>query len=478
MRRKYDFVISLGEKCFVAQTLSKMGIRQFSGPFDWLEIFYGGTGGGIIDRLNLIINKFQNFFNKEDLIPIYENNYRFFVNSRTNLSFRHDFSQTDDFNEKFAYVAEKYDRRCNRLINILNSKKRVLFVYCNSCFKLDNINLIIQKVKELNKAFNTSNIDLIVINSDKNLKRKNHIKYDRINRNIKFISGVDLYKPIKNTDPKYYILTLSTILKKFIKTKIKQQNIISLTSYPARINIVSNVIKTLLNQTVMPDKIVLYLSKNEFHNKKLPSELINMQNNIFEIRFVEKNYKSFNKLIHALYNFPFANIITVDDDILYPRTLVYKLLKTHKKHPNDICANRIRYINIINNEIQPYVTWALSEKRSFIDKKKHDYKNFFCGVGGVLYPPRSLYKDVFDSEKFTKLCSRQDDVWFWAMAVQNNRKISVTRYGYNLKKRTIREAQSIGLWNTVNNTEASPNNIAINNIIKEYPDIAKKIGLK
>ena len=45
--------------------------------------------------------------------------------------------------------------------------------------------------------------------------------------------------------------------------------VVSLTSFPKRIDTVDIVIKSMFKQTVIPDKILLYLSKEEFKNKKL-----------------------------------------------------------------------------------------------------------------------------------------------------------------------------------------------------------------
>jgi len=41
------------------------------------------------------------------------------------------------------------------------------------------------------------------------------------------------------------------------------------------------------------------------------------------------------------------------------------------------------------------------------------------GCGGVLYPPKSLYKDVTDYEIAARLAPAADDIWFWAMALVN-----------------------------------------------------------
>lgn len=255
--------------------------------------------------------------------------------------------------------------------------------------------------------------------------------------------------------------------------------IVSLTSYPARINTVCAVIKSLLAQSVIPNKIILYLAMEEFPSRSLPDSLLQLQKDtVFEIRWAPENFKSYNKLIWALKDFPNSLIITVDDDILYPKSLVKTLLKTHTKYPKYICAHRIRQIATQNNKVQPYNQWGLSEKRGIFEwHQKPSFKNFLCGVGGVLYPPHSLHSDVMNANLFIKFCKHQDDVWFWAMAVLNNTKIIATPHGYNLRKRTISEVQSVGLWNSINNQEISPNNIALNNIMQHYPELKAKLGI-
>lgn len=259
----------------------------------------------------------------------------------------------------------------------------------------------------------------------------------------------------------------------------KSQLIVSLTSYPARINTVPVVIESLLNQTYHADKIILWLNPESFPNKEkdLPSQLLKLQSLGLIIGWY-KNIRSYTKLIPTLKMYPDATIITVDDDILYPRNLIRNLIRTHHRYPNDICAHRVRKILTQNGIIADYNKWTLSERRGIFSRWRSGYDNLLCGVGGVLYPPHSLHPDVMKSDIFTKLCKHQDDVWFWAMAVINNRKIVPTKRGYNMQKRTIKSVQSTGLWTNINGTENSPNNTAIENCIKYYPDLKIKLGLE
>ena len=81
MKRKYDYIISLGEKCFIAQTLHFIGARKFSSPFDWVGIHEFTKNSCVVGRINLILNNFKNFFDKkEDFIPLYNRESYFFVN--------------------------------------------------------------------------------------------------------------------------------------------------------------------------------------------------------------------------------------------------------------------------------------------------------------------------------------------------------------------------------------------------------------
>lgn len=58
--------------------------------------------------------------------------------------------------------------------------------------------------------------------------------------------------------------------------------IISLTSYPARIDTIHLTIMTLLNQTMKPRKVMLWLAKEQFPNggKDLPQKLLKLKYNV------------------------------------------------------------------------------------------------------------------------------------------------------------------------------------------------------
>ena len=53
--------------------------------------------------------------------------------------------------------------------------------------------------------------------------------------------------------------------------------IVSLTTYPGRIDIVHKTIITLLQQTMKPDEVILWLAEEQFPDKKLPKSLTELE---------------------------------------------------------------------------------------------------------------------------------------------------------------------------------------------------------
>ena len=95
---------------------------------------------------------------------------------------------------------------------------------------------------------------------------------------------------------KIILITLSFFFCQIIN--IYGKNIIvSLTSYPPRIQYVYITIKSLLKQTLKPNIIILWLAKSEFPNKNndLPNTLLSLRKYRLKIEYYEQNIKSYKK---------------------------------------------------------------------------------------------------------------------------------------------------------------------------------------
>lgn len=209
-----------------------------------------------------------------------------------------------------------------------------------------------------------------------------------------------------------------------LKPKISKEKadnvIVSLTSYGKRVsNCVTYSIYSIYKQSITPEKIILWLDKDNWNNQNLPFLLKRLIKwGKLEVKFCEDT-RSYTKLIPSLEEYHDKCIITIDDDIYYSTKLVEKLYFRHKEFPNKICATHYFIPTFTSTgEICPYSLWLTDNMKQEISK---DDERILMpsGFGGVLYPPNCFDKDVFDKKVFQKLCPLADDLWFYLMAIKN-----------------------------------------------------------
>jgi len=259
------------------------------------------------------------------------------------------------------------------------------------------------------------------------------------------------------------------------KSKRKPRIIVSLTSIPERMYDVHYTLYSLLNQQVKPDKVILWLSKDDFPNEELdlPKEVLRLQKNGLSLRFCD-DLKSYKKIIPALETYPNDIIVTADDDIYYPPDWLKLLYEDHRRNENDIIAHRVRKIQFNDKgKIDDYNNWMLNEKED-----DYSFLNLPTGAGGVLYPPNCFYKDVMNSDIFSSRCRYSDDIWLWAMAVLNHKKIKTPKeriesliYVNPAREKNLTNEHNLSTLNVLKGY----NNTQMNNIIDKYPQILEII---
>jgi hypothetical protein len=275
-----------------------------------------------------------------------------------------------------------------------------------------------------------------------------------------------LYKKFvrKNKMPRegYYTINAKTNLLE-AKCKNQPQFIVTLTTHGKRVKEkCPYAVMSILNQSVPPDRIVLYLA----HGTKIPERLKKLKRHGLEIRFCD-DIKSYTKLIPALADFPDDILVTADDDICYDKEWLKLLKESYEKHPEKIHCHRAHEICLDENrEIIPYNEW-----RQSVRTIENARRIFPTGVGGILYPPHSFTNEIMDIEKIKRLAPSGDDIWFWAMARHNKKE-------YKLVRDCIRTLNDIGinddgLWRI--NVAKKKNDEQIKNVLKEYPDVYESI---
>lgn len=222
-----------------------------------------------------------------------------------------------------------------------------------------------------------------------------------------------------------YMYNGKKIVSKVLKAKCEygikkdttggQKIIVSMTTYPKRFSDLELCLKSLVLQTVKPDKIIVYLGADST-GVELPSNIKRFEEYGVEFRVDEKiNLRSYKKFFYAMQDFPEDVVITADDDIIYPHDWVESLVSSYKKYPNAISARRVHMMRLQGEQIAPYNSWRDQYRR----ERKPCNALFPTGCSGVLYPPHSLDERAFDKDIFMDICTNADDVWLKCMALLN-----------------------------------------------------------
>lgn len=192
-------------------------------------------------------------------------------------------------------------------------------------------------------------------------------------------------------------------------------NVISLTTYRDRIKTVYVTLESIWNQSTKPSKVILVLSSDEFKSElDLPFSIRKLIKRGLVVNFVKGNLKSYKKLV---YTYNDMNVITIDDDIIYPKWWYKKILEAAKANPNTVISYGCR--KLLHTDSYSFLPY-----RSFVycNSSISSFLNLPIGAYGVFYPKDSLHSDLKNSDIFLSLSPKGDDIWFKAMSVLNNIK--------------------------------------------------------
>lgn len=216
--------------------------------------------------------------------------------------------------------------------------------------------------------------------------------------------------------------------------------IVSFTSFPARIERLWIVVRCMKRQTIKADKIVLWLSKEQFKYIPIPESLTSLVDDHFEIRFVENDVRSHKKYCYAFKEFKDDLVILIDDDIYYPSVMIEGLLEGLKNHPDAVIC---QYGSVMKyNEdgtLPPFASWWKEIAET------SDSKDFFLGTGGgSLFQPNKIISTILDTKLATRLTPLADDIWVNAMIRLSGLYIHKVKCGLLLQ---MSEQQAVALKN-------------------------------
>lgn len=204
--------------------------------------------------------------------------------------------------------------------------------------------------------------------------------------------------------------------------------LVSLTSFPGRIDIVWKTIFSILKQRIRPNGIILWLFRGEFKGlDALPEKLKLLQLYGLQIRFCDINLKPHKKYFYALEAFPDMHLITIDDDTIYPPSYIENLIKAKRQHPDCIISAICRSVSKDESgNLLPYRQWnyVLENTGPSLDLLP-------IGVGGPLYYPGCFAEEVTNVNELQKIAPTTDDLWLKAMSLLNGVRVYCNAGDYN-----------------------------------------------
>lgn len=263
-----------------------------------------------------------------------------------------------------------------------------------------------------------------------------------------------------------------SILKEKIKAPLNTEKraekvTVSLTSYPARIPYVHIAIKSLMVQSYKPDRIILWLAQEQFPTKELPKELTELEKYGLEIIWMHDIYG------HKKYFYPLINqednevVITFDDDIIYSKNAIKRLMKTHKKHPGCVVCERGQTFDE-QFEMNPGLWRVISS----VGVKKPTYSMNPSPGGGCLIPKGAFHVDATNEEKIRALAYKNDDLWYMFMCAENKTRMIKTRK-YHKTFSVVEGSQ--GEQMATENVLGNRNAMIMEGLKNAYPEAWKRI---
>ena len=220
---------------------------------------------------------------------------------------------------------------------------------------------------------------------------------------------------------------------------------VSMTSFPARIHLVADSLKSVFSQSRKPDRVLLWLAEEQFPGREadVPEALraLSAEGRI-TIRWCD-DLKPHKKYFYALQEIEEGVIVTLDDDLLYPEDTVELLLLSYVRHPKAVSACRVNLMTLEEGgeAFLPYSRW-IKETDALVDTP--DLSLLATTGAGTLYPAGLLSGRVFDKARLLKVCPLADDLWLKCHEIAAG--IPVTLCCYARKLTMTDGSQGTTLW--------------------------------
>jgi hypothetical protein len=218
---------------------------------------------------------------------------------------------------------------------------------------------------------------------------------------------------VKNTGAKIKQKLVSQRLRKYLaqgyvpnQNPMRKDVVVSLTSWAPRFAILPHALVTLLEQSIRPLRIDLWLTASDL--EKLPVPVRNLFDNS-GIQFrTSLDFGPHKKWLNPVMEREEKFFVTADDDILFPHHWLQALLEDFS--PADRVAVAHRCHQIIRDEkgeVAEYERWP----KEINDFGRKSFSLFATGGSGQLLHHSWFLPKYLDTAKIMELCPAADDIW-------------------------------------------------------------------
>ena len=341
------------------------------------------------------------------------------------------------------------------------------------------------------------------------------IKYFELSKNLKtiYVNNINQYRPLNIKFYKKYNKILSagpnevqlaedfksefniTLPNKIIKEKVGISNetkdyflyninenkitentlLISMTTYPARLYGISEVLLSLLHQSanISSYQCFLTLAKEEFINgeRDLPIVVQQLIANGWIKIIWHHNIYSHKKLIPIMQIYPENDILIVDDDVIREYNFIEIFQRDHSIYPNDIICGQFNYF--YNNKIE------IQRMKGYKGKNCGEFNAIpdiifqtarsANGGGGVLYPKHTFSdKRFFNESLYMKLSPTSDESWQYTFLIIENKIVRQTSMIIDSSANFVNNSQKI--LTSLHKINKDKYSIINNNLINYFPE--------
>jgi hypothetical protein len=186
--------------------------------------------------------------------------------------------------------------------------------------------------------------------------------------------------------------------------------IVSLTSFPARIDQAWIPIERVLRGDQTPDLVVLVLAEEEFPDREVPDRIRRLERRGLQVLWTPRNTHAYKKLVPTRLAYPEATLVAIDDDAMYEPWMLARLVAESHRSPGAVIGHRGWALGHDADGLTAYGDWRPA------DPTTPSELVLLTGVGGILYPPGVLPIDLLsDLDLALELAPTADDIWCWAL---------------------------------------------------------------